>query len=192
MKYTNIVILTGAGISEESGIQTFRGALGLWENHRIEDVAHPIAFQKNPELVHRFYNERRRRLQSSEIAPNPAHFALKELEDNSFAHFLLVIRNIFLHHSVLPMSVFSAYMQVNTHIAELETVFQYLTNQVMPAIVSVSTLNRYAEESFKNESAKDYILRYLQKADFNISNITSKEQETQKEIPSFLHTSCDW
>ena len=78
------------------------------------------------------------------------------------------------------MSVFSAYMQVNTHIAELETVFQYLTNQVMPAIVSVSTLNRYAEESFKNESAKDYILRYLQKADFNISNITSKEQETQK------------
>lgn len=78
------------------------------------------------------------------------------------------------------MSVFSAYMQVNTHIAELETVFQYLTNQVMPAIVSVSTLNRYAEESIKNESAKDYILRYLQKADFNISNITSKEQETQK------------
>ena len=73
------------------------------------------------------------------------------------------------------MSVFSAYMQVNTHIAELETVFQYLTNQVMPAIVSVSTLNRYAEESIKNESAKDYILRYLQKADFNISNITSKE-----------------
>lgn len=94
MKYTNIVILTGAGISEESGIQTFRGALGLWENHRIEDVAHPIAFQKNPELVHRFYNERRRRLQSSEIAPNSAHFALKELEDNSFAHFLLVTQNV--------------------------------------------------------------------------------------------------
>ncbi len=94
MKYTNIVILTGAGISEESGIQTFRGAEGLWENHRIEEVAHPSAFQKNPELVHRFYNERRKKLQSKEIAPNPAHVALKELEEHSFAHFLLVTQNI--------------------------------------------------------------------------------------------------
>ena len=78
------------------------------------------------------------------------------------------------------MSVFAAYMQVNTHIVELETVLQYLTNQVMPAIVPASSLSRYAEESIKNESAKDYILRYLQEADFNISNITSKEQETHK------------
>ena len=78
------------------------------------------------------------------------------------------------------MSVFAAYMQVNTHIVELETVLQYLTNQVMPAIVPASSLGRYAEESIKNESAKDYILRYLQEADFNISNITSKEQETHK------------
>lgn len=94
MNYTNIVILTGAGISEESGIQTFRGADGLWENHRIEDVAHPQAFAKNPELVHRFYNERRRKLQTPEVQPNPAHIALKELEDNSFAHFLLVTQNV--------------------------------------------------------------------------------------------------
>ena len=78
------------------------------------------------------------------------------------------------------MSVFAAYMQVNTHIVELEKVLQYLTNQVMPAIVPASSLGRYAEESIKNESAKDYILRYLQEADFNISNITSKEQETHK------------
>lgn len=78
------------------------------------------------------------------------------------------------------MSVFAAYMQVNTHIVELEAVLQYLTNQVMPAIVPASSLSRYAEESIKNESAKDYILRYLQEADFNISNITSKEQETHK------------
>lgn len=78
------------------------------------------------------------------------------------------------------MSVFAAYMQVNTHIAEIETVLQYLANQVMPAIIPTSSLNRYAEESIKNESAKDYILRYLQEADFNISNITSKEQETKR------------
>lgn len=94
MKYTNIVILTGAGISGESGIQTFRGADGLWENHRIEEVAHPVAFQKNPELVHRFYNERRKKLQAPEVKPNAAHLALKELEDNSFAHFLLVTQNV--------------------------------------------------------------------------------------------------
>lgn len=78
------------------------------------------------------------------------------------------------------MSVFAAYMQVNTHITEIETVLQYLTNQVMPAIVPTSSLSRYAEESIKDESAKDYILRYLQEADFNISNIKSKEQETKK------------
>ena len=78
------------------------------------------------------------------------------------------------------MSVFAAYMQVNTHIVELEAVLQYLTNQVMPAVVPASSLSRYAEKSIKNESAKDYILRYLQEADFNISNITSKEQETHK------------
>lgn len=64
------------------------------------------------------------------------------------------------------MSVFAAYMQVNTHIVELETVLQYLTNQVMPAIVPASSLSRYAEESIKNESAKDYILRYLQGSRF--------------------------
>lgn len=83
------------------------------------------------------------------------------------------------------MSVFAAYMQVNTHIAEVETVLQYLTNQVMPAIVPTSSLSRYAEESIKEESAKDYILRYLQEADFNISNITSKEQESKKGLVNY-------
>lgn len=77
------------------------------------------------------------------------------------------------------MSVFAAYMQVNTHIVEIEAVLQYLTNQVMPAVVPTSSLNRYAEESIKEESAKDYILKYLQEADFNISNITSKEQTSK-------------
>lgn len=94
MAYKNIVILTGAGISEESGIQTFRGANGLWENYRIEEVASPEAFAKNPDLVHRFYNERRKRLQESAIVPNAAHLALKELEDEVFAHYLLVTQNV--------------------------------------------------------------------------------------------------
>lgn len=56
---SSIVILTGAGISAESGIQTFRGAVGLWEGHRVEDVATPGGFARDPELAQRFYNERR-------------------------------------------------------------------------------------------------------------------------------------
>lgn len=71
-------MLTGAGISAESGIKTFRDSDGLWENHRLEDVATPEAWRRNPELVLRFYNERRRQL--LEVEPNDGHRALVELE----------------------------------------------------------------------------------------------------------------
>lgn len=74
----NIVILTGAGISAESGIRTFRDTGGLWEEHAIEDVATPEGFARDPALVHRFYNARRKAL--AQVAPNPAHFALARLE----------------------------------------------------------------------------------------------------------------
>ncbi len=81
MKNVNIVVLTGAGISAESGIQTFRSADGLWEEHRVEDVATPEGFERNPKLVQRFYNERRRQLQQENIKPNAAHYALAQLEE---------------------------------------------------------------------------------------------------------------
>lgn len=74
----HIVVLTGAGISAESGLSTFRDSGGLWERHSIYDVATPEAFARNPELVLRFYNERRRQLQSAR--PNRAHRLLAELE----------------------------------------------------------------------------------------------------------------
>jgi NAD-dependent deacetylase len=73
-----IVALTGAGISAESGIQTFRDADGLWHNHKIEDVATPEAWRRNPELVLEFYNQRRRQLLT--VEPNAGHRALVELE----------------------------------------------------------------------------------------------------------------
>jgi NAD-dependent deacetylase len=73
-----IVILTGAGISAESGIDTFRGGGGLWEQHRVEDVATPEAFVRDPDLVLRFYDMRREAIQTKQ--PNPAHFALARLE----------------------------------------------------------------------------------------------------------------
>ncbi|GER04449.1 NAD-dependent protein deacylase [Iodidimonas nitroreducens] len=74
----HVVVLTGAGISAESGLGTFRDAGGLWANHRIEDVATPEGFIKNPQLVHYFYNQRRAELQR--VAPNAAHHALVDLE----------------------------------------------------------------------------------------------------------------
>ena len=89
-----ILILTGAGISAESGIPTFRGADGLWEGHRLESVATPQAFEQDPALVHRFYNERRRALQADDIQPNAAHRALAEFEQQHDDEFLLVTQNI--------------------------------------------------------------------------------------------------
>lgn len=77
---TNIVVLTGAGVSAESGIRTFRASDGLWEDHRIEDVASPEGFARNPALVYDFYNQRRRQLLSAEVAPNAAHEALAQLQ----------------------------------------------------------------------------------------------------------------
>lgn len=89
-----IVILTGAGISAQSGIRTFRGGDGLWENHRLEDVATPEAFERNPALVQRFYNDRRAQLLSAGIRPNPAHLALANLEQAFRGELLLVTQNI--------------------------------------------------------------------------------------------------
>ena len=73
-----LVVLTGAGISAESGLKTFRGAGGLWEGHRVEDVASPEAWHRNPEMVLKFYNERRQQL--GDVEPNDAHRLLAELE----------------------------------------------------------------------------------------------------------------
>ncbi len=90
----HVLVLTGAGISAESGIPTFRGADGLWEGWRFEDVATPEAFIRNPELVHRFYNQRRKNLLDVKIQPNAAHLALAEFERMHTGEFLLVTQNI--------------------------------------------------------------------------------------------------
>ncbi|MBO9400210.1 NAD-dependent deacylase [Shimia sp. R9_3] len=89
---TNIVILTGAGISAESGLGTFRDEGGLWAQHRIEDVATPEGFARNPDLVHEFYNARR--ANAAEAAPNAAHYALAELEAKLDGTLLIVTQNV--------------------------------------------------------------------------------------------------
>ncbi|WP_395750458.1 NAD-dependent deacylase [Prosthecobacter sp.] len=88
----NIVILTGAGMSAESGVPTFRGADGLWEGHHIEMVASPEGFARDPELVHRFYNLRRAALNT--VKPNAGHLALARLEREWEGKFLLVTQNV--------------------------------------------------------------------------------------------------
>ena len=89
---SNIVILTGAGISAESGLATFRAADGLWEGHRVEDVATPEAFARDPALVHQFYDSRRARL--GEVEPNAAHVALARLDAEWPGELLIVTQNV--------------------------------------------------------------------------------------------------
>jgi NAD-dependent deacetylase len=89
---SNIVILTGAGISAESGLATFRGPDGLWEGHRVEDVATPEAFRRDPALVQRFYDLRRARLR--EVEPNAAHRALARLDSEWPGELLIVTQNV--------------------------------------------------------------------------------------------------
>src|SRR5690606_13273556 len=88
----NIVILTGAGISAESGLGTFRADDGLWENHRVEDVASPQGFRRDPELVQRFYDERRKNVLAAQ--PNAAHHALARLDAEWTGELLIVTQNI--------------------------------------------------------------------------------------------------
>jgi NAD-dependent deacetylase len=88
----NIVVLTGAGISAESGLATFRGPDGLWEGHRVEDVATPQAFRRDPALVQAFYDARRERLTS--VEPNAAHRALARLDAEWPGELLIVTQNV--------------------------------------------------------------------------------------------------
>ncbi|MDX2143607.1 MAG: NAD-dependent deacylase [Rhodospirillaceae bacterium] len=91
---TSIVILTGAGISQESGLETFRDAGGIWAKVRIEDVATPEAFARDPDRVHAFYNMRRARAATLDLKPNAAHAALAELEQNWPGEVLVVTQNV--------------------------------------------------------------------------------------------------
>ena len=92
MTHKNLVVLTGAGVSAESGVPTFRASDGLWCGHRIESVATPEGFAANPALVQDFYNRRRRQL--AEVQPNAAHRALADLAARWQGDFLLVTQNV--------------------------------------------------------------------------------------------------
>lgn len=90
----SIVVLTGAGVSAESGLKTFRDNDGLWEDHRVEDVATPEAFDRDPLLVQRFYNMRRQQLLEDDLKPNAAHLALADFQNNFSGKFSVITQNV--------------------------------------------------------------------------------------------------
>lgn len=107
------VILTGAGISAESGIKTFRDSGGLWENHDVQAVASPEGFHKDPKMVWQFYKERFH--QSNSVEPNAAHYALKKMEENLQDHFHLITQNVDgLHSRAGSERVIEMHGSVNT------------------------------------------------------------------------------
>ena len=99
-KNASIVVLTGAGISQESGLETFRDADGIWSKVRVEDVATPEAFARDPQAVHDFYNMRRARHKAATVGPNDAHMALARLETEWLGEVLIITQNVDSLHEV--------------------------------------------------------------------------------------------
>jgi NAD-dependent deacetylase len=110
--YKNIVFLTGAGISAESGLATFRSENGLWNNHRVEDVATIEAYYRNPEYVHQFYNDMRPELYQAQ--PNDAHYAISKLQQNYPANVSVITQNVdTLHEKAGTHNVYHIHGQID-------------------------------------------------------------------------------
>ena len=110
--YKNIVILTGAGISAESGLATFRASNGLWNNHKVEDVATIEAFERNPAYVHEFYNELKKELVKAK--PNKAHLAITRLQKKYDANISVVTQNVdTLHEKAGNQNIYHIHGQIN-------------------------------------------------------------------------------
>ena len=112
IKYNRIVILTGAGISAESGLATFRDEEGLWNKHRVEDVATVEGFARNPEYVHDFYNEMKKEL--IKVQPNAAHLAISELQQKYPAEISVITQNVdTLHEKAGNTNIYHIHGQIN-------------------------------------------------------------------------------
>ena len=110
--YHNIAILTGAGISAESGLATFRSSNGRWNNHKVEDVASVEGFQRNPALVHDFYNNLKTEIQQAK--PNAAHLALTKLQKEYPAEINIITQNVdTLHEKAGNQNVYHIHGQIN-------------------------------------------------------------------------------
>ncbi len=163
-KFKNVVVLTGAGVSAESGIKTFRDANGLWEGHDITQVASFDAYQNDPAMVHRFYNARRKQL--AEVKPNAAHRALAQLEKR-VQNFSLITQNVDdLHERAGSHNIFHMHGELkkirNTLTGEIKSfegaILEKDFTNWRPDIVWFGEPVKYSEEIFTAASACDLFL----------------------------------
>lgn len=176
-KYKSIVVLTGAGISAESGLATFRSSNGLWNNHRVEDVATIEAFQRNPEFVHDFYNQMKPELLAAK--PNPAHLALTKLQDNYPAPVSIITQNVdTLHEKAKSRNIYHIHGQINQAVClncghVLETWNDVTTETVCPQCSVAGMMKPNIVFFGENLLYMDKVERLLASCDLFISVGTS-------------------
>lgn len=176
-KYNNIFILTGAGISAESGLATFRSADGLWNNHRVEDVASIEGFERNPALVHDFYNNLKQEVQK--VEPNAAHLAITELQNNYPAEINVITQNVdTLHEKAGNRNVYHIHGQINQAVClncghVLETWGEVDTETVCPQCEVMGMMKPNIVFFGENLLCMDVVETLLRKCDLFISVGTS-------------------
>jgi len=176
-EYKRIFILTGAGISAESGLATFRDANGLWNNHKVEDVASIEGFERNPALVHDFYNELKREVQG--VKPNAAHLAITKLQQQYPAEVNVITQNVdTLHEKAGSKNVYHIHGQLNQAICLncghiLETWGDVDTETVCPNCRVMGMMKPNIVFFGENLLCMDEVERLLRSSDLFISIGTS-------------------
>lgn len=176
-KYHNIVILTGAGISAESGLATFRSSNGLWNNHKVEDVASIEGFQRNPALVHSFYNDLKIEIQKAK--PNPAHLAITKLQQQYPGTVSIITQNVdTLHEKAGNNNVYHIHGQINQAVCLncghiLETFGDVDTETVCPQCSVMGMMKPNIVFFGENLLCMDEVERLLRSCDLFLSVGTS-------------------
>ncbi len=176
-QYHRVFILTGAGISAESGLATFRSANGLWNNHKVEDVASIEGFERNPALVHDFYNDLKKEVQS--VEPNAAHLAITKLQQNYDAEVNVITQNVdTLHEKAGNQNVYHIHGQINQAVClncghVLETWGDVDTETVCPHCQVMGMMKPNIVFFGENLLCMDTVERLLRQSDLFISIGTS-------------------
>ena len=176
-QYKNIFILTGAGISAESGLATFRSSNGLWNNHKVEDVASIEGFERNPALVHDFYNNLKIEVQG--VKPNAAHLAITQLQEKYPAEINVITQNVdTLHEKAGNKNVYHIHGQINQAVCLncghiLETWGDVDTETVCPHCEVMGMMKPNIVFFGENLLCMDVVERQLRQCDLFISIGTS-------------------
>ena len=176
-QYHRIFILTGAGISAESGLATFRSANGLWNNHKVEDVASIEGFERNPALVHDFYNDLKKEVQG--VEPNAAHKAITTLQEKYPAEVNVITQNVdTLHEKAGNKNVYHIHGQINQAVClncghVLETWGDVDTETVCPQCQVMGMMKPNIVFFGENLLCMDVVERQLRQCDLFISIGTS-------------------